>query len=181
LTKPLARREFLGATVTSLAGLMSLSLPRLALAQDTAKRVDAGLLATLEASPYVYVCPLRRAGAESTCHAEVWFAWLDDSVVVTVGSDGWKARSLRKGLDRARLWVGDYGRWKGVTGGNEKFRKAPSFIANAEKVTDRTVLDRLLARYAVKYPAEIGRWDDKMRRGFDDGSRTLIRYTPIFS
>ena len=42
---------------------------------------------------------------------------------------------------------------------------------------DRALLDRLLERYETKYPAEIADWRDKMRSGYADGSRTLIRYT----
>ena len=39
-------------------------------------------------------------------------------------------------------------------------------------------LDRLLAAYETKYPAEIADWRDKMRSGYADGTRTLVRYTP---
>jgi len=137
-----------------------------------------GAVETLEASPYVYVSPLRKDGSESTCHAEVWFAWLDGAVVVTVASDRWKARSIERGLGRARVWVGDYGRWKGVGTRNEAFRKGPTFDARATAVQDEALLDRLLAVYARKYPDEIGRWDAKMRAGHTDGSRVLIRYEP---
>ena len=39
-------------------------------------------------------------------------------------------------------------------------------------------IDRLLADYEKKYPAEIGNWRDRMRAGQRDGSRVLIRYVP---
>jgi hypothetical protein len=139
---------------------------------------DASLEAALEASPYVYVSPLRADGRESSCHGEVWFAWLDGSVVVITGSERWKARALAAGLDRARIWVGDHGTWKGMLGANEAFRKAPAFEARAALSKDAKLLDRLLATFERKYPDEIGEWRDKMRRGFGDGSRVLIRYTP---
>ena len=84
-----------------------------------------------------------------------------------------------RGLDRARIWVGDFGRWKGLLGKNEDFRRGPSFDARAEFVEDVRVLDRLLAQYDEKYPAEIGEWRDRMRNGFADGSRVLIRYRPL--
>ena len=90
-----------------------------------------------------------------------------------------KATSVRRGLDRARIWVGDYGRSKGPLGRNEKFRAGPVFDARADFVEDAAVLDRLLAQYEKKYPAEIGKWRDRMRTGFADGSRVLIRYRPL--
>jgi hypothetical protein len=134
----------------------------------------------LEESPYAYISPLRRDGEESRCHGEVWFAWLDESVVTTVASDRWKAKALAQGLDRARIWVGDHGRWKTMLGGrNEEFRKAPSFDARAERISDEAMIDRLLASYGRKYPKEIGDWRDRMKRGNADGSRIMIRYTPI--
>jgi len=64
-------------------------------------------------------------------------------------------------------------------GGNEDFRKAPSFDTRAEIVTDDALLDRLLALYETKYPDEIARWRDRMREGYANGSRVLIRYRPL--
>ncbi len=140
---------------------------------------DALLETALERSPYVYVSPLRVDGRESTCHGEVWFGWLGGAVVVITGSERWKARALGRGLDRARIWVGDHGTWKGMLGANEEFRKAPSFDARAAIARDAQLLDRLLATFDRKYPEEIGSWRDKMRQGFADGTRVLIRYTPV--
>jgi len=141
----------------------------------------AGLpVGLLEKSAFVYISPLKSDGQESRCHGELWFAWLDDSVVVTVASDRWKAAALAQGLDRARIWVGDHGRWKGWLGGqNEAFRQAPFFDARAEKVADATTIDRLLEVYAKKYPQEIDAWRDRMRKGNADGSRVMLRYTPL--
>ena len=134
----------------------------------------------LEKSPFVYISPLLANGQESTCHAELWYAWIDGSVVVIVSSDGWKARALDRGLDRARIWIGDQGRWKTWLGGrNEAFRKAPSFDARAERIEEASMLERLLSVYEEKYPNEIASWRDRMRRGFADGSRVLLRYRPI--
>lgn len=136
-------------------------------------------VAALETSPFVYVSPLRADGSESTCHAEVWFAWLDGAVVVISAATSWKARAIAAGLDRARLWVGDRGRWRGLLGHNEEFRKAPSFDARAMLVRgDTELLDRLLSRYDAKYPGEIANWRDRMRQGYAQGSRVLIRYAP---
>lgn len=149
--------------------------------------LDSRIVEKLDSSSFVYISPLKSNGSESQCHAELWYAWMSDpagspassgSLVVTVATDGWKAQSLARGLDRARLWVGDYGRWKGFFSNNENFRAGPSFVARAEIVDDVAVLDRLLAVYETKYPAEIATWRDRMRAGSRDGTRVVIRYTP---
>lgn len=136
-------------------------------------------LKLLESSPFVYISPIKSDGKESTCHAEVWYAWIDDSVIVTVAADRWKAKALGHGLDKARIWVGPHGRWKARFGSNnEEFRKAPNFFADAEQVKDEAMIDRLLKAYGQKYPKEIDRWRDAMRSGNADGSRIMIRYRP---
>jgi hypothetical protein len=173
------RRSFLAAAVTGVAVLTG--FPRLlraahhAVSQFVLPKATQELLAS---SPYVYISPLKSDGEESRCHGEVWYAWLDGAVVVTVAADRWKARALKSGLDRARVWVGDHGRWKGVLSNNEDFRQAPSFVARAEQVKEEQVLEQLLAAYEKKYPKEIERWRDRMRSGYHDGSRILIRYVP---
>ncbi len=133
----------------------------------------------LASSPYVYVSPLLSAGGESSCHGEVWFGWIDGSVVVNTSVKTWKARSLSKGLQRARIWIGDYGRWKQTIGRNEAFRAGPFFDARATISKDAELLEKLLALYEIKYPDEIANWSDKMRAGFHDGSRVLIQYEPV--
>jgi hypothetical protein len=162
------RRGFLGAAA--------------ALALAPAALVRAAELETaLEESGLVYVSPLLADGSESTCHGEVWFGWIDGAVVIITGAEGWKARALGRGLESARLWVGDHGRWKKLVTRNEAFRAAPSFDARAETVRDAELLDRLLAIFDRKYPEEIGRWRERMRNGHADGSRVLIRYRPLES
>lgn len=152
----------------------------LARAQSTPARAALApeIERALAESPYVYVSPLRSNGEESRCHGEVWYGWIDGSVVVITSVESWKARSLARGLVQARLWVGDYGRVKRVIGSNQAFRGGPSFPARAELVRDRSVIERLLAIYEKKYPAEIGNWRGRMRAGHLDGSRVLIRYVP---
>jgi hypothetical protein len=166
------RRTFLGAA------LGFLLWPVAAPAREERAAPAPPLDGLLETSPYVYVSPLRSDGSESRCHGEVWYGWLDGAVVVITAADTWKARSLGQGLQRARIWVGDHGRWKRLIGRNESFREAPSFEARAARARDAELLDRLLALYETKYPAEIGRWRDRMRAGYADGSRVLIRYRP---
>ena len=148
--------------------------------RDSAVRapLSADLVAKLEKSGFVYVSPLKRDGKESTCHAEVWYAWIDGAVVMTVATDRWKSRAIDRGLDRARIWVGDHGRWKGMLFNNEGFRGAPSFEARGERLWDEALNERLLEAYVGKYPDEIAQWRDRMRKGHADRSRVLVRYTP---
>jgi hypothetical protein len=178
----LTRRRFITRVGRVAVGAFGLAWalpgrPRPALAEQPAPAPAP--LTLLEESPYVYISPLLSNGKESSCHAELWFGWIDDSVIVTVAKERWKATALTRGLEDARIWVGDHGRWKTMVGGhNEAFRTAPNFKAKAERVDDPEMIERLLVVYAKKYPNEINTWREKMRSGTADGSRILIRYRP---
>jgi len=147
-------------------------------AHAEAASLPPATLSALEGSKFVYVSPLRSDGSESRCHGEVWYGWIDDAVVLNTAPTTWKGRALEKGLTRTRIWVGDYGRVGGLRG-SDKFRAGPSFEAEASRVTDRAVNDRLLAIFDKKYPGSIDRWRDKMREGFETGERVAIRYSPL--
>jgi len=136
--------------------------------------------ALLESSEFVYISPLRSDGSESRCHGEVWYGWLDETVVIITSRSAWKARALvDRGLETARVWVGDHGRWKGWVWNNERFRNAPSFEARAEVDRDPGLLERLMQHYAERYAAEFGGWESRMRSGFESGERVLLRYVPV--
>jgi len=171
----LDRRSFLAAAAGAAAWLVAPGRAR-------AKGAPPAALPLLESSKFVYISPLCADGSESSCHGELWFGWLDGAVVINTRRGTWKTRALRdRSLDRARIWVGDHGRWKtGFTGRehNEEFRKAPSFDARASFETDRALLDRLLALYRAKYAGEFDRWEEDMRTGVYSGERVLIRYQP---
>ena len=169
----IGRREFIGA------GIGFALWPLSGTARAAAGSLPGTTRSALAASPYVYVSPLKSDGSESSCHAEVWYAWLDGAAVVTVSSEGWKARSIDRGLDRARIWVGDHGHLKGLNSGSTAFRKGPSFEARAEKLSDSALLERVLSVYDQKYPEEIEKWRTRMREGHAEGTRVLIRYRPI--
>jgi hypothetical protein len=140
--------------------------------------LDPKVVKELEKSPFVYISPLKSNGEESRCHAEVWYAWLDEAVVVTVAANRWKAKALAKGLDSAKIWVGDHGRTKTLGISNDGYLEGQSFVARASESSDADLMKRLITAYQTKYPDEIGNWADKMQSGFEDGSRTLIRYVP---
>jgi hypothetical protein len=167
----LTRRELIQLGVGAAAALAWPARSRAALGADV-----TGLLAR---SGFVYVSPLKSDGSESRCHAEVWFGWLDDAVVLITASTGWKARAVARGLDRAHIWVGDHGRVGRVLGSGDAYRQAPSFEARATQSKDAALLERLMAAYRRKYPNEISSWEPRMRAGFASGERTLLRYTPV--
>jgi len=175
----LDRRAFLGGAA-ALLGWTALARAAEPAPPRSAGKLPDATLRLLETSPLVYVSPLRKDGSESTCHAEIWFAWIDGAVIVNTRPDGWRARAIPRGLDRARIWVGGHGRWKSRVGpDSEEFRGAPSFDARARIEKDARVLAQQVAAYDKKYGADFDRWRDEMRDGVASGKRVLIRYEPI--
>ncbi|MCH2169372.1 hypothetical protein MK489_01200 [Myxococcota bacterium] len=174
------RRTFVGRSTAAVLGAVgTVSLVGVAHAGEPRPESKAARIRALQASPFIYVSPLRSDGSESRCHGEVWFGWLDSAAVIITSSDSWKSRSVSRGLDHARIWVGDYGRARGLIGTNERFRAGPHFEARASAVRDDELLERLLALFEQKYPDEIDHWRDRMRDGYRDGTRQLVRYVPI--
>jgi hypothetical protein len=167
----LTRRRFLAL---SAAGAAAWALPRRAGA--LAFELPVATRDALARSPLVYVCPLKKDGSESTCHGEVWFVQDGTDVVVVTASDRWKAKALRRGLDRARLWVGDFGVWSRSGG---RFKSGPTFLAQVSAPGEADVRERALAAYGKKYPDEWDKWGPRFRAGLADGSRVLLRYTPV--
>jgi hypothetical protein len=164
----ITRRRFLFATA---AGAAALWLPRRAASDEGAP--GGALQAALAKSPLVYVSPLRKDGSESTCHGEVWFVAEGRDVLVVTAADRWKARAIAAGLDRARLFVGDFGVW---TRSGGKWKSAPSFSAHAALERDASARARALEAFGKKYPAEWDKWGPRFRDGLADGTRVLVRY-----
>lgn len=164
----LSRRAFLGAAAWLLVGT---AVPRRAFADSP----DPALAAAAE-SPLIYVSPLKRNGLESRCHAEVWFVLLGGDLFVTTDPSRWRAACIEKGLDRARIWVGDHGVW---TRSGGAFRKAPSLVARASLEKDPAVRERALDAFGRKYADEWDEWGPRFRNGLASGKRVLIRYQPV--
>ena len=164
------RRDLLVGGVVGL-GVLAL-LPTRSRAQELPEQTRAAL----EQSPFVYISPLRSDGEESRCHGEVWFAFDRGSVLIVTEANTWKSRALAAGLDRARIWVGNFGP---VRRAGDRFRNAPVFTAEAAAGKDDAAFERLLSAFGKKYPAEWERWESRFRRGYTDDSRVLIRYEPI--
>jgi hypothetical protein len=168
----LSRRSFLGVAAATGAALL---LPPGRLRADEAFALPDATRAALEKSPLIYLSPLRSDGAESTCHGEVWYVQDGAELLVVTAADRWKALAVRRGLDRARIWVGDFGQWKKSDG---RFKTGPSFVAKARFGAEGSVIDAPLAAFGAKYPDEWGKWEPRFRKGLADGSRVLIRYRP---
>jgi len=150
--------------------------PRRLFAADAPFQLPAATVEALRASKLVYVSPLKRDGNESQCHGEVWYFWDRDAVVIGTATKGWKSRTLHAGNDRAHIWVGDFGPYQKA---REKVRAAPSFAARGALDPDPATFQRLLASYGSRYPDEWGKWKPRFESSYADGSRSVIRYTPI--
>ena len=167
----LDRRQFLGRAALAVGALVL--PPRLARADS--EPLSEAARAALGESPLVYISPLRKDGSESTCHGEVWFVTDGDDVFLCTGAEGWRSRAVKRGLTRARLWVGDHGVWTRAGG---KFRESPSYDATASFAAETEVREKALEAFGKKYPDEWGKWGPRFRNGLADGSRVLIRYRP---
>ncbi len=126
-------------------------------------------------SPLVYVSPLRKGGAESQCHAEVWFVADGGDLLVVTEAKRWRAEAIGKGLGSARLWVGDFGVWKKSKG---RYREAPGCDASARLEKDPAVHERALQAFGTKYASAWGSWGPRFKKGLASGERVMIRYTP---
>lgn len=128
----------------------------------------------LSSSQLVYVTPIKSDGEESRCKAEIWFAYHEGHVYVVTPPDAWRSQAVRRGLTKARLWVGEFGVWTEADGA---FRQAPELMATAAIETDADIQARVLAAMGEKY-AETGwgAWGQRFRDGLTDGSRVMIGY-----
>ncbi|HTO08072.1 MAG TPA: hypothetical protein VMR86_13570 [Myxococcota bacterium] len=172
----LTRRELLvsGAAALAAAAL----LPGALQAHEGHDHFDLSEAAKigLAKGKLVYVSPLKQDGSESRCHGEVWYFFDAGAVVIATATKGWKVRSVMKGSAKARIWVGDFGSYSGA---KEKLASAPTFLTRAEIDRDPGTFERLLEAYGNKYPEEWGKWKPRFQSSHADGSRTVIRYTPI--
>ena len=161
------RRILEGATLG--LGILALTPMRRALADAPA------LDKALDKSDLVYVTPIKTNGQESTCHAEVWFVHREGAIYVCSETKTWRARAVKKGLTKARVWVGDYGTWKKA---NDGFKKAPTADVTASLVTAADKQAPVLDAFGDKYGMSWLSWGPKFRGGLKDGTRVLIEYRP---
>jgi len=137
---------------------------------------NPAVLAALEKSPLIYLTPLRKDGAESSCQAEVWFVPHEGDVYVSTATGAWRAVAVTRGLARARIWIGEFGVWKRA---KEAYRAAPTAVVEGSLETDAAVQARVLELFGRKYAAEWDKWGPRFRDGLADGSRVLLRYRMV--
>jgi len=172
----ISRRTFLrGAATLSGAVLLPAKLAR---SGDAASRISKAVQAAIETSKLIYISPIKSNGEESSCHAEVWFCAEGSDLFVVTKPELWRSQAIERGLDRARIWVGEFGVWKRSHGA---FRDAPNFLARGARVTsDAQAVERTIKAMSTKYADE--GWDTYgplFKQGLADGSRVLLRYRPI--
>lgn len=146
-------------------------------------RAEAGALspaarAALGTSPLVYVSTLKRDGSESRCHAEVWFVGDGGDALVVTSAQAWRAQAIGKGLNRARLWVGDFGAWSGRPD-DKRYLEGATFLAEATLEKTPATHDHALTLFGSKYTKEWGSWGPRFKNGLADGTRVLIRYRAV--
>ncbi|MYD42933.1 MAG: hypothetical protein F4W90_03465 [Gammaproteobacteria bacterium] len=129
----------------------------------------------LESSRLIYLTPLKSDGTESACKGEVWFSYDGDMGIHVVTQYGaWRANAIRKGMNSARIWVGEYGVW---TSAGDSFRQGPELMISGVFETDPEIQRGVLNRMGGKYSDEWGVWGPRFKNGLADNSRVMMRYT----
>ena len=120
----------------------------------------------LNDATYIYLSSTRKDDSLST-PAEIWFDVIDGAIYVGTRPDSWRARRLGWGRTGAKIWIGK--------------RDGPSLHATGAFVRDPALYQRFRDGLAAKYPKSWPRFEKGFREGLPDGSRVLIRYTPVES
>ncbi|MEE3332379.1 MAG: hypothetical protein VX246_16040 [Myxococcota bacterium] len=167
---PLCRRQLLESALALSAALL--------LPARRSAAADGAVQSAVAESPLIYLSPICSDGKESACQAEVWFGSDADELFIVTAEDGWKSQAVKRGLDKARIWVGDFGPWKSS---KDRYKSAPTFLANSALVAkdDSATIERVLAIMGKKYPKQWGKWEPRFRKGLSDGSRVMLRYRPV--
>jgi hypothetical protein len=129
-------------------------------------------------SELIYISPLRGDGKESSCHAEVWFVAEGDDLFVVTWDTRWRSRAIKQGLDRARIWIGDYGRWRQSHGA---FKQGATFLAQGERISsDAAAVKRTLDAMGSKYATSGWKtYGPRFTEGLANGHHVLLRYRPV--
>jgi hypothetical protein len=183
--RSVTRRNFLeGAAALSGALLLPAALVRGAENGEGIKEapgayaLSKAALAALSTSDLIYISHLKKDGSESSCHAEVWYYGEGEDLFVVTWDTRWRSRAIKQGLDRARIWVGDYGMWKRSHGA---FKKGPSFLAKGEHVSDDAeAVKRTLAGMSSKYATTGWKtYGPRFTKGLKSGHHVLLRYRAV--
>jgi len=160
--------------VTVGGGALALStLPLSLLAAQTSSLKQA-----IDSSDLVYLTPIRSDGSESSCQAEIWFVPQGPDLYIVTATSSWRVSAVKKGLNKARIWVGDLGQWRGTDG---KYKELPRLDAHATVVTDSAEHQQILDLFGSKYPLGWVVYGSRFRDGLADGTRTMVRYRPTMA
>ncbi|MDA0821682.1 MAG: hypothetical protein O3C28_04575 [Proteobacteria bacterium] len=159
------RRKVLKRAITMLS--TAWLAPRFALA-DISPSVSA-----LDKSELIYLTPIVSGGKESACHGEVWFVHHNQEIFVVTKDDAWRAEATRKGFNKAKIWIGEFGPWKKA---NNHYLSAPYLQIEGQLETDPAVHASVLEVYGAKYSDEWSSWGPRFKDGLADGSRVMLRY-----
>jgi len=130
----------------------------------------------LKKSDLVYITAIKSNGKESNCQAEIWFVWDGGDIYVITDSSSWRATAPTLGLDRSRIWVGDVGNWQQS---GSKYKTLPTLEAATSIISDAQTHQKALELFGNKYTMGWIVWGPRFKKGLADGSRSLIRYTPL--
>jgi hypothetical protein len=142
--------------VVPLLVLLLLPLASLAELSDSLKQA-------LAESKYVYISSTRKDGSLSK-PAEIWFLHHNGAVYVATLPTSWRAKRIGWRRTAAKIAVGK--------------ADGPSFMATGAIVKEPATEKVLLETFAKKYPDGWSTYEERFRKGFQDGSRILIKYTP---
>jgi hypothetical protein len=136
----------------------------------------ASVKQAIDSSDLIYLTAIRTDGSESSCQAEVWFVPSGSDLYIVTATSSWRVRAVKKGLKKARIWVGDLGPWQGTEG---KYKSLPGLDALATEVTDAAEQEQILDQFGSKYSVSWVFYGSRFRDGLADGTRTMVRYRPI--
>lgn len=131
---------------------------------------------SIDSSDLIYLTPIRSNGQESSCQAEVWFVADGTDLYIVTAAEAWRAQAVKKGLTRARIWIGDLGQWRGTKG---KYKTLPQTEASAVEITSAERKETILNGFGKKYPVSWIVYESRFKNGLADGSRVMLRYRPL--
>ena len=137
---------------------------------------ESAFKSVINDSSLIYLTPIQSNGNKNRCQAEVWYVYDKVNLYVCTSVKAWRARAVTKGLDRAKIWIGDLGAWKKADG---RYKSLPQIDAQASLVTDEADIQDALGLFGDKYSVEWMLWESRFRNGLEDGSRVMLRYTPL--
>ena len=127
--------------------------------------LPASLKEELTNSRGVFVVPADRAGRKAP--VAVWFVYQNGVLYVMSPSRDTRVRSIQTGQPRATIFVGT--------------ADGPSFTATGAIVNDPKIHDLVFVEMQKKYTVQWLQFGGRLRAGFSNGSRVLIKYTPTDS